>query len=413
MCGATILEGLGCKSQQRHIMMKRSLELKIVIFGIQSVEHEVDAIYTMNSYAMQDCIKVLQKKFPESKRVVTLATVVALLQNGVEDQQVVNHFGKSWWFPMWLKITGEGLGESRRAVEDLGLRDCEDQMKNPDQEVPKHEKCDVYLTENSEGSCLVLVRSSIVMMWIGCMDQECMYYNNDLKWDFLQDRVEPFKSIAQPVLSFGNLDRISYPCDDCRLEAMLLEAKGLWAEAEKAYSSLLEDNPLDQVIHKRRAAMAKAQGNLSGAIEWLNKYLEIFMADHDAWRELAEIYVSLQMYKQASFCYEELILSQPTNPLYHLAYADVLYTLSGLENLQTAKKYYASAIDLTGGKNTRALYGCTFGIGQLTKGRNKDDKEKSELQSLAVTALEKDYKHTAPGKLSLLSSTLRSLKLSS
>lgn len=28
-------------------------------------------------------------------------------------------------------------------------------------------------------------------------------------------------------------------------------------------------------------------------------------------------------YKQAAFCYEELILSQPTNPLYHLAYADV------------------------------------------------------------------------------------------
>ncbi|KAF5951351.1 hypothetical protein HYC85_009295 [Camellia sinensis] len=193
-----------------------------------------------------------------------------------------------------------------------------------------------------------------------------------------------------------------------RLEAMLLEAKGLWAEAEKAYSSLLEDNPLDQVIHKRRAAMAKAQGNLSGAIEWLNKYLEIFMADHDAWRELAEIYVSLQIKRLSAT--EELILSQPTNPLYHLAYADVLYTLSGLENLQTAKKYYASAIDLTGGKNTRALYGvclCTFGIGQLTKGRNKDDKEKSELQSLAVTALEKDYKHTAPGKLSLLIPKMR------
>nr|KJB23674.1 hypothetical protein B456_004G245800 [Gossypium raimondii] len=32
-----------------------------------------------------------------------------------------------------------------------------------------------------------------------------------------------------------------------RLEGMLLEAKGSWAEAEKAYSSLLEDNPLDQV----------------------------------------------------------------------------------------------------------------------------------------------------------------------
>lgn len=33
-----------------------------------------------------------------------------------------------------------------------------------------------------------------------------------------------------------------------RLEALLLEANGSWEEAEKAYSSLLEDNPLDQVI---------------------------------------------------------------------------------------------------------------------------------------------------------------------
>ncbi|KAF5740531.1 Prenylyltransferase superfamily protein [Tripterygium wilfordii] len=200
-----------------------------------------------------------------------------------------------------------------------------------------------------------------------------------------------------------------------RLEGMLLEAKGSWAEAEKAYSSLLEDTPFDQVIHKRRVAMAKAQGNISEAIEWLNKYLDIFMADSDAWRELAEIYVSLQMYKQAAFCYEELILSQPVVPVYHLAYADVLYTLGGLENLQTAKKYYASTIDLTGGKNTRALFGiclCTSAIVQLTKGKNKVEKESPELQYLAATALEKDYKQRASDKLPLLTSTLRSLKIS-
>ncbi|KAE8010055.1 hypothetical protein FH972_006453 [Carpinus fangiana] len=187
-----------------------------------------------------------------------------------------------------------------------------------------------------------------------------------------------------------------------RLEALLFEAKGSWEEAEKAYSSLLEDNPLDQAIHKRRVAMAKAQGN-------------IFMADHDAWRELAEIYASLQMYKQAAFCYEELILSQPMVPHYHLAYADVLYTLGGLENVQTAKKYYASTIELTGGKNTRALFGiclCYAAIGQLTKGRNKDDKESPELQSLAATALERDYKQRAPDKLSLLTTALKSLKVS-
>ncbi|XP_057722428.1 uncharacterized protein LOC130936381 [Arachis stenosperma] len=201
-----------------------------------------------------------------------------------------------------------------------------------------------------------------------------------------------------------------------RLEALLLEAKGSWELAEKAYSSLLEDNPLDQTIHKRRVAMAKAQGNIPGAIEWLNKYLEIFMADHDAWRELAEIYVSLQMYKQAAFCYEELILSQPTVPLYHLAYADVLYTLGGLENLQTAKKYYTSTIDLTGGKNTRALFGvclCTSAITQVTKGKSKEEKEGSQVQSLAAKMLEKDYKQRAPDKLPQLTTALKSLTLTS
>ncbi|XP_075486878.1 uncharacterized protein LOC142526400 [Primulina tabacum] len=199
-----------------------------------------------------------------------------------------------------------------------------------------------------------------------------------------------------------------------RLEAMFLEAKGLWSEAEEAYRSLLEENQFDQVVHKRRVAMAKAQGNLSGAIELLNKYLEIFMADHEAWRELAEIYVSLQMYKQAAFCYEEVILAQPTVPLYHLAYADVLYTIGGLENLQAAKKYYAATIDLTGGKNVRALFGiclCASAIGQLAKGRNKEDKESLELQALSAVALEKDYKQKSPTKLSLVSSCLRSLKV--
>ncbi|KAJ0964328.1 hypothetical protein J5N97_029450 [Dioscorea zingiberensis] len=199
-----------------------------------------------------------------------------------------------------------------------------------------------------------------------------------------------------------------------RLEGMLFEASGAWADAERAYERLLQDSPHDQVIQKRKIAMAKALGNIAAAVEYLNKYLEIFMADQDAWRELAEIYVSLQMYKQAAFCYEELILCQPTDPLYHLAYAEVLYTMGGLENLQTAKKYYASAINFTGGKNTRALYGlclCSSAINQITKGRNKEDKESPDLQSLVAEALVKDYKKKAPAKLPLVTNTLKSMKL--
>lgn len=55
---------------------------------------------------------------------------------------------------------------------------------------------------------------------------------------------------------------------------------------------------------------------------------------------------------------------------------------------------------------------CTSAIAQLTKGRNKEDKEGPELHSLAAAALEKDYKQRAPAKLPLLASALRSLKIS-
>lgn len=41
----------------------------------------------------------------------------------------------------------------------------------------------------------------------------------------------------------------------------------------------------------------------------------------------------------------------------------VLYTIGGLENLKMAKKYYASTVNLTGGKNRRALFGvCLVGF---------------------------------------------------
>ncbi|CAM0146653.1 unnamed protein product [Urochloa decumbens] len=179
-----------------------------------------------------------------------------------------------------------------------------------------------------------------------------------------------------------------------RLEGLLFEAKGEWAEAERAYALILENNPFDQIVHKRKIAIAKAQGDMSLAVDYLNKYLEL--------------------YKQAAFCYEELILAHPTIPLYHIAYAEVLYTMGGLENLQTAKKYYASTIQLTGGKNTRALFGvclCTSAINQLTKGRNKEE-EGSELQSLAAEALLKNYKQHAPSKVPLISSMLKNMKLS-
>ncbi len=39
-------------------------------------------------------------------------------------------------------------------------------------------------------------------------------------------------------------------------------------------------------------------------------------------------------YRQAAFCYEELLMMAPTNSIYHTRYADVLYTVGGPTNLK-------------------------------------------------------------------------------
>lgn len=51
----------------------------------------------------------------------------------------------------------------------------------------------------------------------------------------------------QRFVLFILLSKCSMQLFPGRLEGLLLEAKGAWAEAEKAYERLLEDNPLDQV----------------------------------------------------------------------------------------------------------------------------------------------------------------------
>ncbi|KAG2395008.1 uncharacterized protein HKW66_Vig0076170 [Vigna angularis] len=59
------------------------------------------------------------------------------------------------------------------------------------------------------------------------------------------------------------------------------------------------------------------------------------------------------------------------------------------------------------------LYKCASAITQLTKGKSKEEKEGSQLQSLAAKVLEKDYKQRALDKLPQLTTALKSLTLSS
>lgn len=108
-----------------------------------------------------------------------------------------------------------------------------------------------------------------------------------------------------------------------KIKGMILEAKGAYDDAKKLYQSLLSINPTDSALLKRLICIAKEKNEKNNAIVLLKEYLNVFMTDLDAWMELADLYISLQLYKFALFCYEEVITFTPQNYHIYIKYAEV------------------------------------------------------------------------------------------
>jgi len=141
-----------------------------------------------------------------------------------------------------------------------------------------------------------------------------------------------------------------------KLRAMEFEALERFDDALKLYDSILQHDESNSVIYKRKVAVLKAQNKVADAIKELTDYLKKFMSDHEAWMELADMYLSEQDYLKAAFCVEELLLFNPHNHLYHQRYAEIQYTIGGFENMELARAYFAQSIKLNP-KNMRSLYG--------------------------------------------------------
>ncbi|GIY94024.1 ER membrane protein complex subunit 2 [Caerostris extrusa] len=142
-----------------------------------------------------------------------------------------------------------------------------------------------------------------------------------------------------------------------KLRAMEFEALERYDDALKLYDSILQHDESNSVIYKRKVAVLKAQNKIGEAVKELTDYLKSkFMSDHEAWMELSDLYLMEQDYNKAAFCFEELILYNPHNHLYHQRYAEIQYTIGGLENMELARAYFAQSIKLNP-RNMRSLYG--------------------------------------------------------
>eukprot|EP00041_Stephanoeca_diplocostata_P007939 m.113858 g.113858 ORF g.113858 m.113858 type:complete len:282 (+) comp17106_c0_seq1:232-1077(+) len=184
------------------------------------------------------------------------------------------------------------------------------------------------------------------------------------------------------------------------LDGQRLESAEKWAEAEKRYKELLELHPTNAKIMKRQIALLIGQQKIRDAIRQMNKYIENFMGDAEAWTELASLYLKENRFDKAQFCYEELIILNPYNHNVHERYAEVLYTQGGTDNLALARTHFAQAANLNP-KSARALYGLALTSAKTAnaKGSVSSEVPATALVSTAVKKLETLYKGAPNAKI--------------
>ncbi|KAG9062008.1 ER membrane complex subunit 2 [Linnemannia hyalina] len=154
-----------------------------------------------------------------------------------------------------------------------------------------------------------------------------------------------------------------------RLQGMQLEASGKLAEAGLIYKAILEEDETNVLASKRQVMLLRAMGLPSEAISALVKYLDINYTDFEGWLQLADLYLDELMYAQAAFCMEEVLMLQPQNHIFHLKYAEILYTQ---DNFQLALKQFCRVVELCR-DHVRGLYGIKMCASRLLKAAPSKD----------------------------------------
>ncbi|CAM9898709.1 unnamed protein product [Discosporangium mesarthrocarpum] len=193
-----------------------------------------------------------------------------------------------------------------------------------------------------------------------------------------------------------------------RLEGMVLEAGGKYSAALDVYNGLVEQNPANSLARKRQVAVLIAQGKTAAAVKALNAYLAEFAADMEGWLQLAKLHIGASNYEAAIFCYEELVLASPSDPLLHCRLGELYYTQGGAVNLMRARKHLSQSVDLKKVGNARALHGlCQACVALASKsatkglaqGKEREEKERevnAALHLFATNELRKTYSSGDP-----------------
>ncbi|OAX84323.1 hypothetical protein ACJ72_01321 [Emergomyces africanus] len=111
------------------------------------------------------------------------------------------------------------------------------------------------------------------------------------------------------------------------------------------YENVLQDNPVNVPILKRRIALLRSMSRLADAVSALVDFLDAFPTDGEAWCELADLYQVQGMSTQAIFCLEEALLIVPNAWNLHARLGEVEYVSSiSSDNQETTMKLLADSV---------------------------------------------------------------------
>ncbi|CAF9925179.1 MAG: hypothetical protein ALECFALPRED_003077 [Alectoria fallacina] len=141
----------------------------------------------------------------------------------------------------------------------------------------------------------------------------------------LEKLMDRFGATNERVMGLRGLYQEAVAKDDAALERVLQE-----------YDKVLSEDSVNTPIAKRRIALLQSLSRTTEAIDALAELLESSPTDIEAWTELSDLYLAQNLFPQAIFCLEEVLLVAPNAWNIHAHLGEVLYlsAMNGNENYE-------------------------------------------------------------------------------
>ncbi|KAG6888275.1 hypothetical protein C0992_008956 [Termitomyces sp. T32_za158] len=185
-------------------------------------------------------------------------------------------------------------------------------------------------------------------------DQGCLILKSGSKTKHGDDVWAFLEQLALASIDVGRLDI----ADECirqlvdkfpkspRMDALTgirMEASVSTDIVLQNYKELLDADPTNIAVWKRRISVLRRIGKIDLAVEELSKLLDTFYTDTEGWLELADIYTSCNQYTHALEALSHALILAPQNPFTALQFAETAYTAG---DVPLALKMFLVVIDM-------------------------------------------------------------------